>query len=358
MGTPPSYRWQPTTAEIAARYGLQESDVVRFDHNTSPFSTDWAPAIVGPMTRHLNEYPGASYAPLRQSVARYVGAEPENIVPGAGIDEMILLIARAFGGPGTRSCAGVPTYPLYEIATLQGHGEFKPVSYESDLRYPCEGVSRMAETSDITWLCVPNNPTGERIGDAYIAEVVGKARGIVVIDAAYAEFAGDRWWQWVEMYDNLIVLQTFSKAFGLAALRVGYSIASPDLSARLDAVRPPGSISSLSARIACMSLDDYSRMERFVRFIAKERERLMTLLASVGFTAYPSSTNFVLCHIGPHARKLAQGLMAQGLVVRTYPKDHLLGEHLRFTVRSQREDDRLVDTIAWLHPQVVGATGA
>jgi histidinol-phosphate aminotransferase len=358
MGTAPRYRWQPTTAEIAVRYGLRESDIVRFDHNTSPFPTDWAPAIVAPMTRHLNEYPGASYMALRQSIARYVGAEPENIVPGAGVDEMILLVARAFGGPGTRTSAALPTYPLYEIAAVQGQGEFKPVSYEPTLTYPYDAVSRVAETSDITWLCVPNNPTGERIDDAYIAEIVGKARGIVVIDAAYAEFAGDRWFKWTEAYDNLIVLQTLSKAFGLAALRVGYSIASPELSGRLDSIRPPGSISTLSERIACVALEDHSRMERFVRFVSKERDRLTALLTSVGFIVYPSSTNFVLCHVGPQARDLAHALMAKGLIVRSYPRDHFLCDHLRFTVRSQGEDDRLVDTISWIYPQLVDAAGS
>ena len=358
MGNPPRYRWQPTTAEIAARYGLRPSEVVRFDHNTSPLPTDWAPAIVAPMTRHLNEYPGASYLPLREAIARYVGVEATNIVPGAGVDEMILLVSRAFGGPGTRSSAAVPTYPLYEIATMQAHGEFKPVTYDNSLRFPYDGLSRTAETSDITWLCVPDNPTGARIADTYIAEIIGKARGIVVIDAAYAEFAGDRWWQWVEAYDNLIVLQTLSKAFGLAALRVGYSIASPELSANLDAVRPPGSIATLSERIACVALEDHSRMERFVRFVSKERERFATLLVSTGFAVYPSSTNFLLCHVGPQARDLAQGLMAKGLVVRSYPQDHALADHLRFTVRSQREDDRLVDAINRIYPQLVRTSGS
>lgn len=358
MGTAPRYRWQPTTAEIAARYGLVPSEIVRFDHNTSPFPTDWAPGIVAPMTRHLNEYPGASYLPLRESIARYVDAEPDNIVPGAGIDEMILLVSRAFGGPGTRSASAVPTYPLYEIATRQSHGEFKPASYETTLEFPYESISRLAETSEITWLCVPNNPTGERIPDAYIAEVAGRAKGIVVIDAAYAEFAGDRWTNWLDAYENLVILQTLSKAFGLAALRVGYSISSPEVAARLDTVRPPGSISTLSERIACAALEDHSRMERFVRFVSRERERFSGLLASAGLAVHPSSTNFLLCHVGPQARQLAWGLMARGLVVRSYPRDHPLCDHLRFTVRSQREDDRLVETITWLQPQLVPTSGS
>jgi histidinol-phosphate aminotransferase len=310
------------------------------------------------MTRHLNEYPGASYMPLRESVARYVGAEPGNIVPSAGIDEMILLVARTFGGPGTRSIAAVPTYPLYEIATLQHQGEFKPLSYEDTLGYPYDGISRMAETADITWLCVPNNPTGERIPDSFIAEVAGRAKGIVVIDAAYAEFANDRWWPWVKAYDNLIILQTLSKGFGLAALRVGYSIASETLSSRLDAVRPPGSISTLSEHIARVALEDHSRMERFVRFVSQERERLTALLTSAGLTVYPSSTNFVLCHVGPQAGDLARALLAKGLVVRSYSQDHPLGDHLRFTVRSRREDDRLAEMIAWIYPQLVSTAGS
>jgi histidinol-phosphate aminotransferase len=216
----------------------------------------------------------------------------------------------------------------------------------------------MSETSDITWLCIPNNPTGERIPDTYVAEVVGKARGIVVIDAAYAEFSGDRWAQWVEAYDNLIVLQTLSKAFGLAAMRVGYSIASPGVSAMLDAVRPPGSISTLSDRIARHALEDHSRMERYVRFVTKERERLSATLSATGIIVYPSTTNFVLCHVGPYARDLAQALLAKGMVVRSYPPEHPLGDHLRFTVRSQQEDDRLVEAISWIYPQLVRGSGS
>lgn len=99
-------------------------------------------------------------------------------------------------------------------------------------------------------------------------------------------------------------------------------------------------------------------MERFVRFVSKERERFISLLASAGFTVFPSTTNFVLCHVGPQARDLAQGLMAKGVVVRSYPHDHPLGDHLRFTIRSQREDDRLIDEIARIYPQLVATAGS
>jgi histidinol-phosphate aminotransferase len=345
--TAPTYRWQPTTAEIAARYGLRPDDVVRFDHNTSPFPTDWAPAVVAPMARHLNEYPGASYAPLRTAAALYYGTDPTHVVPGAGVDEIILLIAKAFLGPRSRACAVVPTYPLYEIATSQLGGEFVGVDWETpDFGLPRRAIGEAAETSDVTWLCLPNNPTGHRIGDGDLVDIIEAAKGIVVIDAAYAEFTDDRWAPWTSRFDNVIVCHTMSKGFGLAALRVGFALTNPDLAAHLDAIRPPGSISSMSVEIAEMALREPNRMRRHVSQIIRERSRFADDLAAVGLAVVPGSlTNFVLCHVGPHARDLAGSLMAEGLVVRTFPASGPLDGFLRFTVRSRAENDRLLDAL-------------
>lgn len=344
----PTYRWQPTTAEIAERYGLAASDVVRFDHNTSPFPTDWAPGIVGPMARGLNEYPGASYAPLREAAAAHLGTDPERIVPGAGVDEIILLVAKAHLGPGRRACAIVPTYPLYEIATAHVGAEFAAVSWEAPtFGFPERRIGEAAETSDVTWLCVPNNPTGHRVDDDAIAGVIRAARGVVVIDAAYAEFTGDRWSPWVERFDNVVVCQTMSKGFGLAGVRVGFAMTTPDLAAHLDAVRPPGSISSISAELARAALTEPNRMRRHVDRIVRERARFADDLATLGLGVVPgSATNFLLCHVGPDARRAASGLMARGLVVRTFPTDGPLEEFLRFTVRSRDDNARLLSALS------------
>ncbi|MCL1599156.1 MAG: histidinol-phosphate aminotransferase family protein, partial [Actinomycetia bacterium] len=319
--------------------------VVRFDHNTSPFTTDWAAGMVAPMARTLNEYPGASYAPLRVAAASFLGTAPENIVPGAGIDELILLIAKAFITPGARAATAVPTYPLYEIASSHNGGEFIGVPYGAQLTFPSEEVSRVSETAEIVWLCVPNNPTGDRVPDEAISNILSRAKGIVVIDAAYAEFTGDSWARWVERYSNLVVIHTMSKAFGLAGLRVGFAMGQPVLIDAIDAVRPPGSIASVSAEIAEIALREPKRMHRAVQRIVEEREHLAAALLGLGFTVMASTTNFVLCHVGPHARNLAERILGEGIVVRTYGADHRLGEFLRFTVRSPSDDRRLVDTM-------------
>lgn len=343
----PRYRWQPTTREIAERFGLRPEQVVRFDHNTSPFATDWAPGIVAPMARHLNEYPGASYADLRKAAAAYFDVEPEMIVPGAGADEMILLIARAFLGEGRRACAAVPTYPLYEIATLQSGAEFRAIDLDAPgFGFPLHALGEAAETSDVTWLCVPNNPTGHRIPDETIKQVIANAGGVVVIDAAYAEFAGDRWGGWVANHDNVVVLHTMSKGFGLAALRVGFAMTHPNIADRLDAVRPPGSISSMSADLAQEALASPQRMLRHVSMILTERDRFTADLRSVGVAVvHDTATNFLLCEIGPEAGRLAASLMQEGLVIRQFPQLHPLHEFVRFTVRSRQENDRLIDAL-------------
>lgn len=343
--TTPRYRWQPTTAEIAERFDLDVRDVIRFDHNTSPFSTDWAPSIVAPMARRLNEYPGASYAGIRTAAAQYMGIDADMVVPGAGIDEIIGLVGGAFLAKGLRATAVTPTYPLYEIVSAQRQSEFIAVSYGRGFDYPSEAFGEAAQTSDVTWLCVPNNPTGDRIPDETITSIIDQARGVVVIDAAYAEFSGDEWAPWIERFDNLIVAHTMSKAFGLAGLRVGFSISAPKLAGRLDSVRPPGSISSMSAELAAVALAEPQRMQRRVVRLTKERTRLADALSKLGIKPRRSATNFLLSDVGSQAPQIAEVLLTQGLVVRRFPDDHPLVNFLRFTVRAPDENDRLIDAL-------------
>lgn len=343
--TTPRYQWQPTTAEIAERYGLAEEDVIRFDHNTSPFPSDWAPSIIAPMARRLNDYPGASYSGIRGAAGRYLGVDPDMVVPGAGVDELIGLVAKAFLKSNQRATAVTPTYPLYQIVSLQQQCEFIGVLYEPGFVFPTGAFGEAAQTSDVTWLCVPNNPTGDRVDDETIASIIDQAKGLVVIDAAYSEFAGDVWAPWVERYDDLIVMHTMSKAFGLAGLRVGYSISSPKVADRLDAVRPPGSISSMSAELATIALGEPQRMHRLVERLAKEKVRMADALTQLGIGPRPSETNFLLSDVGPQSSVVAEQLMSLGLVVREFPDDHPLANFLRFTVRTPNENDRLVDAL-------------
>lgn len=342
----PRYKWQPTTAEIAATTGLPPERVERFDHNTSPFRAEWAGAAAAKALATVNEYPGASYRTLREAAAGLSDLEPEQIVPGAGADEMILLSARAFLHRGDTAAAATPTYPLYEIATVQAGGVFQQVpASPPDFVFPTDEIIRAARDADLVWVCAPSNPIGNAVSDDTIEAVVAATDGLVVIDAAYAEFADTDWSSRVDRNHNVIVLRTLSKAYGIAGARVGYAMAHRDLIAAIDDVRPPGSISSISTEIAIEALHRPEAMEETVQKIQSLRANLAAALDSLGFRVLPSETNFVLCEVGPNAHQLCEQLMAEGLVARKFPADGALAEYLRFTVRTAEANSRLITTL-------------
>jgi histidinol-phosphate aminotransferase len=343
--TVPRYKWQPTTAEIAETAGIPVSHVERFDHNTSPVPTSWAAAVVAGSSSGLNEYPAASYAVVRDAVAAHTGLPSEWVIPGAGADELILLCGRAFLSPAATAVTIVPTYPLYAISAAQVGAAMATIPAEApDFNFPAKAMTNAAAEADVVWLCIPNNPTGTRPDAADLRAIIEAARGLVVLDAAYAEFAGDDWTAWVREYDNLLVLHTMSKAFGLAGARVGYGLGQPDLVSALDGVRPPGSISSPSVDLAVAALSTPARMHAAVADLTRGRADLGSALSALGFRVLPSATNFLLCEVGPSAASLQQSLMSEGLVARKFPSGPL-DEYLRFTVRTASAHGRLVDAI-------------
>jgi histidinol-phosphate aminotransferase len=344
--TVPRYRWQPTTAEIAAAAGIAEADVERFDHNTSPTPTSWAASVVAGASSRLNEYPAASYQPLRRAVAEARGTTVERVIPGAGADELILLVGRAFLRAASTALTVAPTYPLYAISTAQAGATLRTIQADPpDFAFPADEVVAAAPDADVVWLCVPNNPTGSRPAPEALEAIVDAARGIVVVDAAYAEFAGDEWASWAADHDNVLVLQTLSKAYGLAGARVGYGLGHRDLVDALDGVRPPGSIASLSVELGIAALGHPARMRATVADLARSRVDLARSLSGLGFRVLASPSNFLLCEVGPDAPGLHASLMEEGLVVRGYPADGPLRQYLRFTVRTPGAHRRLVDAI-------------
>lgn len=346
--TAPVYQWQPTTRQIAARAGIEPGDVIRFDHNTSPATFDWAGEAAAAAASGLNEYPGADYRPLREAIAAYTGTDPDQVVPGAGADELILLTAGAFLPTGGTAVSAPPTYTLYAVATGQRDATLVEVPRRTfDFGLDVETMKSAARTANLVWLCVPNNPTGHRDPDNEIRAIIESTGAVVVLDGAYAEFTGDRWSTWLDEYPNLVVLGTMSKAFALAGARVGYSLSSPALAAELHKRRPPGSISTLSAALAERALAEPDWATANVEAVTAQRDSLAARLAGLGFEMSPTVTNFVLARVGPGARDLAENLMWEdGIVVRSFPETHTLNLYLRFTVRSPAENDRLITTLS------------
>jgi histidinol-phosphate aminotransferase len=343
MARTATYQWQPTTEEIARRAGIDASAVIRADHNTSPFTPPWVADVAAGAATRVNEYPAADYRALREAIAAHTGVGAAAMVPGAGADELIDLCAAAFLSPGETAVGDDPTYPMYRIATVRRGGVYRAVPRTAvTLQFPRERMVEEAAEADITWLCGPHNPTGDGLRRDDVSAVAAAARGIVVLDGAYAEFADDRWGEMLAATPNLVVVGTLSKAFSLAGARVGYALAAPDLAARIAAFRPPGSISTVSASLALRSLTETGWMEEHVAATVRLRDALAAGLQDLGMEPRPSVTNFVLAPVGPHARDLAARLMQRGIVVRAFAPDHALAEFLRITVRLPEQQERLL----------------
>ncbi len=357
---PPGYSWEATNEAVAGRYGVPVERVARFDLNTSPAPPELASRLLaaGPVDRPLSEYPPSDYARLVAAAAARYGVGPEEILVGAGADEVLDIVTKAVLPAAGRAVIPVPTYAMYRVLTEQRPAEVVVVprlSREDGFALDLPAVRAAARGAHLVWLCSPNNPTAlpepdgaiESLLDELLADAAttGSIAPIVVLDEAYAEFTGGSLAALRERYAGLVVVRTLSKVYALAGLRVGFAIARPELIAAMAPYRPPGSVSVVSVSIAAdMLLDDGAVAAGRAR-IERERARLATALTDAGWRVGPSVTNFLLVDFGTpdRAGEVAEGMLQRGLVPRTFPAGHPLAGSLRLTVRNEAEDDRLIE---------------
>jgi histidinol-phosphate/aromatic aminotransferase/cobyric acid decarboxylase-like protein/imidazoleglycerol phosphate dehydratase HisB len=317
-----AYAWAPSTRELAARTGLDPVEIVRFDGNVPAWPLPSSrPGALAAAVADVQNYPHGGYTDLTAAAARYAGVAPENVVLGAGADDLILLCARTFAGPGDRvTIADEPTYPLFATAANLA------------------GAEVGTENPVLTFSCRPNNPTGA-LGELPAARPL-------VVDEAYFEYAGETAAGLLE--DGVVVLRTFSKAFGLAGARVGYALADAETAAELNRRQSPAPISTVSAALALAALADPPNVADQV----EERERLARGLRALGLEPLPSHTNFLFVPVaGPE--ELGESLLRSGLVVRVFP------DGIRASVRDPEDDDRLLEGLARAleRPAPVAASG-
>ncbi len=358
---PSSYSWEATDEEVAARYGLDPATIVRFDLNTSPVPPDLATRLVaaGRFVAPLSEYPPTDYRALVEAAANRYGVTPADILVGAGADEILDDVAKVFIPPGGRAIVPVPTYAMYRVLTEQRGATVVAVPrLDEAAGWALDLAAVRAATTEhdaaVIWLCSPNNPTALPEPEGAIAALLaglaadaataGRPAPVVVLDEAYAEFVGVTLLGLRDAYPNLIVVRTASKAYALAGLRVGFAVARPEVIARMNPFRPPGSISTVSVTLVTAALRDDTILDENLARVETERTRLTEALRGIGWKVGPSVTNFVLVDLGSteRAAAVAEGLLARGLVPRTFGSGHPLADHLRLTVRAADENDRLI----------------
>ena len=295
----------PSTEQIAQRIGLPAAEIIRFDGNTSPqaLPSTRAEALTEELAR-IHTYPHGGYPQLERAIADYAGVAPENVVLGAGADDLILLLTRSFASPGDQvAIANDPTYPMFPISVWTA------------------GADVGDDDPALTICCRPNNPTGE-LGELPAARPL-------VVDEAYYEYSGETAVDLIE--DDVVVIRTFSKAFGLAGARVGYALAGKEVAADLNKRQHPAPLSTLSAALALAGL----AAPPDVTPILEERERMRDRLQELTFGPLPSHANFLYVPVDDPQAEYDR-LLHHGYAVRP------VRGGIRITIRTQQDDDRLL----------------
>lgn len=312
----------------------------------------WLDANESPYDNGVNRYPDPRQQRLRELLAARKSIAADRIFIGNGSDEAIDLAYRIFCRPGIDNAVSIaPTYGMYRVAAAVNDVELREVPLGDDFSLPVERLLAAAdERSKLLWLCSPNNPTGNAFPDREIEELLRRFDGVVVLDEAYIDFAeGQGFLPRIDEFPNLIVLQTLSKAWGMAGLRLGLAFASERIAALFGQVKYPYNINTLTQQTAaeCLRRDIAAQIAQ----IREERGRLAAALAGCGCIerVYPSQANFLLVKTADPDRLYGE-LIAAGVIVRNRTRLTGCEGCLRITVGTPAENGRMLETVKNFRP--------
>ncbi|QPH40964.1 histidinol-phosphate transaminase [Pedobacter endophyticus] len=299
-----------------------------------------------PLPANYNRYPDPLQLDLKDAISKIKGVPIENTFLGNGSDEAIDLLFRAFCNPGKDNVIVLPpTYGMYEVSANINDVEIRKVSLLPNFQLDME---KIAETIDkntkLIFICSPNNPTGNSINREDIETILTNFNGIVVVDEAYINYARQKTFiQELTEYANLVVLQTFSKAWGLAALRLGMAFSSRKVIDVLNKIKPPYNINQATQDLAFEALKNIAQVNDWIKESVAERDRLSEELNALNIVTkvYPSDANFILTAVND-ATKIYDTLVDEGIIVRDRSKVTLCEGCLRITVGTKEENDQLL----------------
>jgi histidinol-phosphate aminotransferase len=301
-----------------------------------------------------NRYPDPLQQELKTKLAGLKNALPEQVFLGNGSDEAIDLMFRAFCEPERDNVVAIdPTYGMYQVCADVNNVEYRKVLLDESFRFSAEKL--LAATDDRTkliFLCSPNNPTGNELPRDEVEKVIEGFDGLVVLDEAYNDFSGvPTMLARLGAYPNLVVLQTFSKAWALAAIRLGMAFASPDIIAILNKIKYPYNVNRLTQKEGLDALHRYCEIERWVKVLIEEREILMKDVERLHCVekVFPSDANFFLVRV-TDAVGIYNHLVSLGVIVRNRHAVALCGNCLRITVGTRAENNRLIEALKNIKP--------
>lgn len=340
---------------LSKRLGIPAHEIVKLDANENPYGP--VPAVTEALAEYAyyHIYPDPEQGELRSALSEFVGVPETNIMASHGADEMLDMLSRLFLRPGDAIIDCPPTFGMYSFDAELAGGKVLTVWRRADYTIDVDAVeatlrdSTRAGRIKLIYLTSPNNPTGNWMDDASLARLLALPV-MVVLDEAYVEFADlPSRAAWVLQHDNLVVLRTFSKAAGIAGLRLGYGICPDWLMEQLWKFKQPYNVNVAAAVAGLASLRALPEMQSVVAKIKQERVRLMAGLERVPYLRpYPSQANFILCDVlGREGKAVKAGLERQGILVRHYSKPRL-ENCIRISVGRPEQTERLLAALAAL----------
>lgn len=340
--------------------GLQPSGTgwVKLNTNELPFAppADVGEAMAAEFGR-LARYPDPRSEPLRRALAAHHGVNVNQVIIGNGSDDILNLLARAFGGAGRRTVDTFPSYSLYPILTTMAGGQPISVPLNEDFSLPVEALATSG--ADLVFLTCPNAPTGIRFPMADLESLAGSLQGLLVIDEAYVDFAEESALPLLKTHENVVLTRTFSKAYGLAGLRVGYGLAAPAVISILDRVRDSYNVNRLSQAGALAALRSQGVYRGYIEEIKHTRDWVRQSLEDMGWHVCPSESNFLFVEPvdveGQHgagvAANLFKHLEARRILVRYFPSHPLTASRLRVSVGTRMEMEQFLEGVtSWRQP--------
>ncbi|MNK06700.1 Histidinol-phosphate aminotransferase [compost metagenome] len=299
-----------------------------------------------PLEENYNRYPDPLQLDLKDAISKIKGVPIENTFLGNGSDEAIDLLFRAFCEPKQDNVVILPpTYGMYEVSAGINNVEIRKVNLLPNFQLDLDGIAEAVdENTKLIFICSPNNPTGNSIVRTDIETVLANFKGLVVIDEAYINYAKQRTFiKELTEYPNLVVLQTFSKAWGLAALRLGMAFAARPVIDVLNKVKPPYNINQATQDIALKALQNIEQVNEWIKITVAERENLSKELAALAIVkkVYPSDANFILIEV-ENALSTYNALVAEGIIIRDRSKVTLCEGCLRITIGTREENKTLL----------------
>lgn len=321
----------------SARDEFSGKAMVFLDANENPFNQPY------------NRYPDPLQKLLKEKVALLKNVHPRQIFLGNGSDEPIDLLIRAFCEPGQDEIVTIdPTYGMYQVAADINNTAVRKVPLTEDFELNAEKMLKTVNKSTkLIFLCSPNNPTGNTLNEEAVLEITRHFPGLVILDEAYIDFAPEKsLLPRLSENPNLIVLQTFSKAWGMAGIRLGMAFADPEIISVLNKIKFPYNLNILTQEKAMDLIEKREQVEKWVKLIIAERAKMTELLKEYPFVirVYPSEANFILVKMHD-SRGIYEYLKEQGVIVRDRSKVHLCEDSLRITLGSSEENNILLETL-------------